>query len=280
MLICETQEKTSPFRGIPSFALSRYDVYGQSTNVKHDPTNKKQFTGKETDEDSGLQYFIARYYDPETGRFLSKDPVPNGNLYIYCDDNPIGTFDPDGREGIGDWSINFAIGATVGPIGGSIGVSFGFNGDITLVTSTSTGLAAGPVTGKGGFTGITKEDPITNVPFDDNGVRSYNCIGADLIVGGSVAGEGVKNSDTTSFASNTILPMSLGFAVSTVTEKKLVNVVDVAKSGARKAENYIKESKRLIENYINQKARESKEGNKKEPEKKKSNDVLEKKEGK
>ena len=75
-----------------------YDAFGASTNVKHDPTNKKQFTGKENDEDSGLQYFIARYYDPTIGRFLSKDPVPNGNLYVYCDNNPINKTDPDGRQ--------------------------------------------------------------------------------------------------------------------------------------------------------------------------------------
>ena len=75
-----------------------YNVFGQSTNVKHDPTNKKQFTGKEVDEDSGLQYFLARYYDPEVGRFLSKDPNPGLNVYVYCDNNPINKVDPDGRE--------------------------------------------------------------------------------------------------------------------------------------------------------------------------------------
>ena len=75
-----------------------YDAFGKSTNVKHDVVNKKQFTGKEIDEDSGLYYFLARYYDPETGRFLSEDPVPYLNLYVYCDNNPVNKTDPDGRE--------------------------------------------------------------------------------------------------------------------------------------------------------------------------------------
>jgi RHS repeat-associated protein len=75
----------------------RYDAFGKSTNVRHDTLNKKQFTGKEIDEDSGLYYFLARYYDPDTGRFLSEDPAPNGNLYVYCDNNPINKVDPDGR---------------------------------------------------------------------------------------------------------------------------------------------------------------------------------------
>ena len=78
-----------------------YDAIGKSTNVKHDPTNKKQFTGKEVDEDSGLQYFLARYYDPEVGRFLSVDPSQDGiNFYVYCFNNPINKVDPDGRAGI------------------------------------------------------------------------------------------------------------------------------------------------------------------------------------
>jgi RHS repeat-associated protein len=65
----------------------RYDAFGKSTNVKHDTLNKKQFTGKEIDEDSGLYYFLARYYDADTGRFLSEDPTPKINLYVYCDSN-------------------------------------------------------------------------------------------------------------------------------------------------------------------------------------------------
>ena len=46
-----------------------------------------------------MQYFIARYYDPEAGRFLSKDPVPNGNLYVYCEQNPVNKIDLDGKAG-------------------------------------------------------------------------------------------------------------------------------------------------------------------------------------
>ena len=97
-----TSNRINGFEKFTFSTLIRYDCFGFSTNVKHDPTNKKQFTGKETDEDSGLQYFIARYYDPEVGRFSSKDPVPNDNLYVYCDSNPINKIDPDGRDALDD----------------------------------------------------------------------------------------------------------------------------------------------------------------------------------
>jgi len=80
-----------------------FDAFGKSTNVRHDCVNKKQFTGKEIDEDSGLHYFGARYYDAGVGRFISEDPKENDNLYVYCVNNPINKTDPDGRAQI---SIN------------------------------------------------------------------------------------------------------------------------------------------------------------------------------
>jgi len=50
-----------------------YDVYGEAT-----PTgglaNEFDFAGQQTDA-TGLQYLRARHYDPETGTFLSRDPM-------------------------------------------------------------------------------------------------------------------------------------------------------------------------------------------------------------
>jgi RHS repeat-associated protein len=55
------------------------------------------FTGKEQDEDSGLYYFNARYYDSETGRFISPDPIASySNPYSYCANNPLKYVDPTG----------------------------------------------------------------------------------------------------------------------------------------------------------------------------------------
>ena len=55
------------------------------------------FTGKQFDPDVGLYYFNARWYDPETGRFISEDPAKDGaNWYAYCENNPVGLVDPSG----------------------------------------------------------------------------------------------------------------------------------------------------------------------------------------
>ncbi len=60
------------------------------------------------DEETGLYYLSARYYDPAAGRFLSADAISvlddtatqiNGpDLYAYCGNNPVMRADPSGRE--------------------------------------------------------------------------------------------------------------------------------------------------------------------------------------
>jgi RHS repeat-associated protein len=57
------------------------------------------FTGKGYDSDVGLYYFNARWYDADTGRFISEDPVgdpSNPNLYTYGRNNPLSFNDPTG----------------------------------------------------------------------------------------------------------------------------------------------------------------------------------------
>jgi RHS repeat-associated protein len=52
------------------------------------------YTGEQTDASIGLEYLRARYYDAETGRFLSLDPLGDGYDYAY--DNPVMFTDPSG----------------------------------------------------------------------------------------------------------------------------------------------------------------------------------------
>jgi len=62
-----------------------------------------QHTGKSEDP-TGLYYFDARYYDPATGRFATRDTVfgdladPQSlNRYVYCRDNSYKYTYPDGK---------------------------------------------------------------------------------------------------------------------------------------------------------------------------------------
>ncbi len=78
----------------------RYDAWGNILEVQ-DPHFKQPFayTGREWDEESGLYYYRARYYDSKAGRFVQSDPIGlNGgmNTYAYVGGEPTGATDPLG----------------------------------------------------------------------------------------------------------------------------------------------------------------------------------------
>ena len=51
------------------------------------------------DAESGLKLMGHRYYDPGSGRFITRDPIGSGtNWYRYADNNPLKNVDPDGLE--------------------------------------------------------------------------------------------------------------------------------------------------------------------------------------
>ncbi|WP_232442507.1 RHS repeat-associated core domain-containing protein, partial [Burkholderia ubonensis] len=65
------------------------------------PRNLLRFQGQQVDGETGLHYNRHRYYDPNVGRFISKDPIGlNGgpNVYQYAS-NPVEWIDPLGLSG-------------------------------------------------------------------------------------------------------------------------------------------------------------------------------------
>jgi len=85
-----------------------YDVFGQPTiwdastmEIVESSTvgNPYMFTARRYDDETGLYYYRARYYDPYIGRFLQTDPIGyygGLNLYTYCWSNSINWVDPHG----------------------------------------------------------------------------------------------------------------------------------------------------------------------------------------
>ena len=75
------------------------DSFGKQTAATGSLTNPFQYTARESDVETGLYYYRARYYDPKSGRFLSEDPtqfLAGGNFYRYADNNPVFWSDASG----------------------------------------------------------------------------------------------------------------------------------------------------------------------------------------
>ena len=80
-----------------------YSAYGEV--IRHSKTEETHnpfcYTGREFDT-KDLYYYRARYYDPQTKRFLSKDPIGfvsgDTNLYRYVENNPVNFVDPLGFD--------------------------------------------------------------------------------------------------------------------------------------------------------------------------------------
>ena len=82
----------------------RTDPYGEITHQEGTSINKQVFTGQEHDEQTGLIYFGARYYDPDIARFITQDTylgepntAPSLHRYLYAYGNPTVWVDPTGN---------------------------------------------------------------------------------------------------------------------------------------------------------------------------------------
>ncbi|MFV0531041.1 MAG: RHS repeat domain-containing protein [Flavobacteriales bacterium] len=107
------------------------------------------FNGKELDEETGLYYYGARYYNPRISLWLSVDPLAtynpvmevehyidgqhnggvfnsfNLNVYGYCYQNPILYFDPNGKQSkfwTRFWGGLQMVGGAVEVVGGAVGM--------------------------------------------------------------------------------------------------------------------------------------------------------------
>jgi RHS repeat-associated protein len=76
-----------------------------------------KFTGQELDEEAGLYYYGARYYDPALMRFISADPLgvhqtdpQTLNRYSYALNNPLRYIDPTGNQDEDPCGIGCTIG--------------------------------------------------------------------------------------------------------------------------------------------------------------------------
>ena len=86
-----------------------YDIWGNPTLTVETTNNAIRYTGEFYDEETGLYYLRARYYDPYLGRFTTEDSYWGEadsplslNLYTYCENDPIQYTDPTGH--LSEWN--------------------------------------------------------------------------------------------------------------------------------------------------------------------------------
>ncbi|WP_176421980.1 RHS repeat domain-containing protein [Fibrobacter sp. UWH1] len=92
------------FSGYKGGVQAAYDyrAFGEQVTLS-EPTEKvtENFTGKEKDDETELNYFGARYLDPMIGLWISVDPARQfSSPYLYAGNgvNPVNVIDPDGNK--------------------------------------------------------------------------------------------------------------------------------------------------------------------------------------
>ncbi len=126
-----------------------FDAYGKQTAKTGTATTPLGFAGQYTDAETGFQYLRARYYDPATAQFVTRDPIEQltREPYGYVNGNPLNAKDP-----LGLWphiAIAGAIGAVVGGVAGGIQhvTKNGFSDPRGFAASVVGGAVGGAVVG-------------------------------------------------------------------------------------------------------------------------------------
>ncbi|HXB62439.1 MAG TPA: RHS repeat-associated core domain-containing protein [Acidobacteriaceae bacterium] len=82
-----------------------YDAFGNLLSSTGTTPNNYLYRGEQFDPNLELYYLRARYYNPATGRFLSRDPEAGKpadpkslHKYLYASGDPVNRIDPSGRD--------------------------------------------------------------------------------------------------------------------------------------------------------------------------------------
>ena len=153
-----------------------YDEFGRILNDTNPGFQPFGFAGGHYDKDTRLVRFGARDYDPETGRWTSKDPIlfkgGDTNLYGYVMSDPVNFIDP-----LGLWS--FTVGGYNPFTGLGGGITFGQNPN---------GSWFGGVWGGGGFGGGLSFNPDGTSP----GYKPGSCQNGPSVEAGGYANIGAN----------------------------------------------------------------------------------------
>jgi RHS repeat-associated protein len=195
-----------------TFTYTPYGTLASSTGSAATPLG---YAGEYTDPTTGLQYDQARWYDPQTGQFMSDDPLEalTEQPYSYAGDDPINQTDPSGLDetvpvGVGPYAgqSEATAGARLSAYCQQHPADYGHGmcgGNISLTTvglvlsgvSLATGIGAvagaGAALGEGALGVISVTSGVAGAGVDFHGClkgSGIDCVGA--VAGGLGAGLG------------------------------------------------------------------------------------------
>ena len=149
--------------------------------------NPFRYRGYYLDTNTGFYYLQSRFYDPETGRFLSADTVDylepdtvNGlNLYAYCRNNPVMYSDPSGHSLISAIIIGAIVGAVVGGVYG--GITAHMSGQ-SVLGGVLSGIVGGLIMGAGAGLATLFMAPLLSVTASAFGLNAFVAHGLGILI--------------------------------------------------------------------------------------------------
>jgi len=95
-------------------AKYEYDSYGNLLSSTGTVKSPLTYRGYRYDWEIGLFYLNSRYYNPQTGRFISSDgllgqtaDILSTNMYAYCANNPVNRNDPLGDDSVSLYEVEY-----------------------------------------------------------------------------------------------------------------------------------------------------------------------------
>ncbi|MBU4333403.1 MAG: hypothetical protein KKD07_03070, partial [Candidatus Omnitrophica bacterium] len=189
----EKKEKIEylPFGEINEYA---YEKFGSDEEVA-----KLYFTGKRKDDETGLYYYGARYYDPEWGRFITADSLVQDpvnpitlNRYSYCGNNPIVRVDPTGHfwmELLGFLVMGSQVYNDYQFASGQISAGqWGANLGVSVMTAGTLSVPAGPVSSVGYGWRLMQASGVMSIGSQIAGQTGLSDLQSGLAAGAKYAG--------------------------------------------------------------------------------------------
>lgn len=154
-----------------------YDAFGKILHRTGTTKNEFLFAGEQYDANTGYYFLRSRYYQPDAGRFISRDHAPyqafdpeNLHRYVYVNNNPLKYHDPSGEGGtVLEAAITSAIigGLTAGILKGLTSKSSGLQLVYEILWAAGTGALFGFI---GGAAGAAMTGVASNLAFSASSI--------------------------------------------------------------------------------------------------------------